>query len=270
MRSGKKMNINQNVDLLKFLTYSILLAFAMTFVLPAVAEQRQIKESPQLRIQGVQPRLVLRPVKTDADAVKALVQRQAILPRTLRRSERNMLNAIVRDISSNNLGGAVKRWRRLVMQLAKTNRSMDINILIQWTLRQAYHQGNKELQLYAQKVSYLNQLKKILREEIAEMRERATNLASGGTAKINMITLIFQQRAIPRISRAWQTPGKNALENYIQQLEGYLASVGDMMQLAQLQLQDNMNRQSQAVQVLSAIMKSFHDMAKAIINNLRS
>lgn len=264
------MNINQKVDLLKYFTSGVLLVLAVAFTLPATAEQRKIKKSPKLRIQDVQPRLILRPVKTDVDAVKALVKRQATLPRTLRSSERQMLNAIVHNISSNNLGGAVKRWRRLVMQLAKTNRSMDINILIQWTLRQAYHQHNEELQLYARKVSYLNQLKKILREEIAEMRERATNLASARVAKINMITLILQQSAIPHISRAWQTLGKNAIENYIQQLEGYLSSIGDIMQLAQLQLQDTMNRQSQAVQALSAIMKSFYDTAKAIIRNMRS
>lgn len=48
-----------------------------------------------------------------------------------------------------------------------------------------------------------------------------------------------------------------------------LATIADLSQMTALQLQDAMNKQSQAIQTLSAILKTMHDTAKAVINNMR-
>ncbi len=52
-------------------------------------------------------------------------------------------------------------------------------------------------------------------------------------------------------------------------LNSKMSSMGDESQMMQLQLQDAMNRQSQMMQIMSAIMKSMHDTQKSIINNMR-
>ena len=51
--------------------------------------------------------------------------------------------------------------------------------------------------------------------------------------------------------------------------EAVLQTMTDMSQQLQLQLQDAMNKQQQAMQVLSNIMKNQHDTLKAIIQNMR-
>lgn len=52
-------------------------------------------------------------------------------------------------------------------------------------------------------------------------------------------------------------------------LEARLQRASDMNQLLQMQLQDAMNKRSQAMQMMSNIMKTTHETAKSIINNLR-
>jgi len=44
---------------------------------------------------------------------------------------------------------------------------------------------------------------------------------------------------------------------------------GDLNQMDQLKLQDAMNKQQQAMQAISNILKTNHDTAAAIINNLK-
>ena len=56
----------------------------------------------------------------------------------------------------------------------------------------------------------------------------------------------------------------------LEELEGKLQTVGDMKQEWQLQLQDAMNKQQQAFQMFSSLIKSFHDTAKQILNNLKA
>jgi len=54
-----------------------------------------------------------------------------------------------------------------------------------------------------------------------------------------------------------------------EKLEQSLQTMSDMSQMMQLDLQDAMNKQAQAMQILSNIMKAQHDTLKAIINNMR-
>jgi len=56
----------------------------------------------------------------------------------------------------------------------------------------------------------------------------------------------------------------------LQALEERLQNASDLAQEWQLRLQDAMNKQAQAYQMLSAIMKAFHDTAKSIIQNMKA
>lgn len=61
----------------------------------------------------------------------------------------------------------------------------------------------------------------------------------------------------------------NRVINLIEYLEGKLRRFSDMSSNLNLQLQDAMNKQQQAMQILSNIMKTQHDTLKAIIQNMR-
>ena len=55
----------------------------------------------------------------------------------------------------------------------------------------------------------------------------------------------------------------------MEELEMTLGTIGDMRQEWQLSLQDALNRQQQAFQILSNIIKMMHDTAKSVIQNVR-
>lgn len=56
----------------------------------------------------------------------------------------------------------------------------------------------------------------------------------------------------------------------MEEMEGYLANMGDVKQDFQFRLQMAMQQQQQAMQIMSNISKMIHDTAKAIIQNLRA
>lgn len=61
---------------------------------------------------------------------------------------------------------------------------------------------------------------------------------------------------------------KKELENYIQQMEDKLNSVGEDAQLANVDLQNMMQKQQQTLQTLSNVSKSLHDTAQAVIRKM--
>ncbi|HSB50790.1 MAG TPA: phage baseplate assembly protein V [Nitrosopumilaceae archaeon] len=61
-----------------------------------------------------------------------------------------------------------------------------------------------------------------------------------------------------------------SLDNGIMVLEEKLASVGDDAQMANIDLQNALQKQQQTLQTLSNVLKETHDTAKAAINNIRS
>jgi len=61
-----------------------------------------------------------------------------------------------------------------------------------------------------------------------------------------------------------------SLDTGIVVLKEKLASVGDDAQLANIDLQNALQKQQQALQTLSNVSKATHDTAKAVLNNIRS
>ncbi len=61
---------------------------------------------------------------------------------------------------------------------------------------------------------------------------------------------------------------KTELETYVQGLEEQLASVGDDAQLANVDLQNNLQKQQQTLQMMSNISKMLHDTAMAIVRKI--
>jgi hypothetical protein len=61
---------------------------------------------------------------------------------------------------------------------------------------------------------------------------------------------------------------KEQLENYIADLEQQLKTVGDDAQLANIDLQNILQKQQQTLQTLSNVSKMLHDTAMAIIRKI--
>jgi predicted nuclease with TOPRIM domain len=72
-----------------------------------------------------------------------------------------------------------------------------------------------------------------------------------------------------QIDTTYDRATKVTLEKEIAMLESKITTLDDMTQQMQLELQDAMNKQQQAFTMISNIMKSFHDTAKSVINNIK-
>ncbi|MDD4108469.1 MAG: hypothetical protein PHH93_07105 [Prolixibacteraceae bacterium] len=66
-----------------------------------------------------------------------------------------------------------------------------------------------------------------------------------------------------------ENASKSQLKNYLDDLENQLQTVGRDAQLANIDLQNVIQKQQQYVQILSNISKVMHDTALAVIRNIR-
>lgn len=95
---------------------------------------------------------------------------------------------------------------------------------------------------YAEKVSFYNEKKKALRDHVAEMRKYQDVLS---------------------------TEGDQDWANEMTKLEGELVAMGEDAQLANLRLQEALQKQQQTYQLISNVSKMLHDAARSVISNIR-
>jgi len=168
----------------------------------------------------------------------------------------------------------------------------DPNALVQHVLRESYLQTTEDLRYYAEKVRYFNQQKKVVRDYVQALREFAANArtatreagidpcsADAGDAGFVAKTLEERSRPYPldttarelcipdRIPRAGIT-SIGALEAEIARWEAKLNSIGDDSQLANVDLQNILQKQQQTLQMLSNISKMLHDTATSVIRKI--
>ena len=107
--------------------------------------------------------------------------------------------------------------------------AVDPNALVQHVLRESYLETTEDLGSFAEKVKYFNEAKKELREAITELREQGLDAG------------------------AW---------------EEKLAALGDDAQLANVDLQNVLQKQQQTLQMMSNISKMLFDTAQGVIRKM--
>lgn len=106
----------------------------------------------------------------------------------------------------------------------------DVSTLIQEVMRQSYLVQISDLRQYAERVRFFNEQKKAIRERISTAR--------------------------------------SAMERYIESLEEVLSTTGDDAQLANIDLQNNLQKIQELLQTISNVSKMLHDSAMAVIRKM--
>lgn len=135
-----------------------------------------------------------------------------------------------------------RSFSTLVDGLSDNSVPVDITRLIQFILREAYLAEAEDLSYYAEKVSFYNEKKKALRDHVAEMRK-------------------YQDVLSTEVHQDWA--------NEMTKLEGELVAMGEDAQLANLRLQEALQKQQQTYQLISNVSKMLHDAARNVISNIR-
>jgi len=106
----------------------------------------------------------------------------------------------------------------------------DVSKLVHRVLSESYLVANEDVKYYSEKVKLLNELKEEIREELNKMRTK--------------------------------------MEEYISCLEQNLETLGDDAQLANVDLQNALQKQQQTLQSMSNVSKMLHDTAIAVIRKI--
>lgn len=168
------------------------------------------------------------------------------------KSESN-LQKVVSQLKSGDLNDAKTEWTKSVGEMAAKGLPVDVKSLVNSVLRQAYVDTNEDLKNIADKVKNFNDMKKDIRGELgtipgaghqsAPIGSPSGSTASGGTDKQNPDDLI----------KEW---------------EEKLQTLGDDSQLANIDLQNVLQKQQQTIQTLSNVSKMLHDTATSIIRKI--
>ena len=132
---------------------------------------------------------------------------------------------------------------------------------------------DKQIQRNETDLEFLKELAKAVEEDSAKTRTSAStaNMAVSGGTVMN----VYKQLAIDRAEKLEDKvmslqAGMTVCEAELKNLEGQLQSVGEDAQLANIDLQNMLQKQQQAFQMLSSILKSQHDTAMSIIRNMKA
>ena len=173
-----------------------------------------------------------------------------------------------------------------------TGLSADPMTLVQYVLREAYLQATEDLRDYAAKVQTFNKQKKAIRDYLRALRRFQAGLRSsireGGvdpcSAEASDPEIVAKAmesgaRAYPvdELARELCIPDRvptsgiittEALAAEMLKWEEKLNSIGDDSQLANVDLQNVLQKQQQTLQMMSNISKMLHDTATAVIRKI--
>ena len=170
--------------------------------------------------------------------------------------------------------------------------TQDVETLIQQVLRESYQQATEDLRSYADKVKYYNRQKKAIRDYLNSLRDfksrvisaahkQGTSLCSVDKKDVEALKEIIAKAAQPYevglVEHELCIPNRvpnedlhslNQFDNEISRWESQLNSIGDDAQLANVDLQNMLQKQQQILQMMSNVSKMTHDTLMSIIRKI--
>ena len=206
--------------------------------------------------------------------------------------QKTQINGLAQSISSGASTEAIQsRWANFIadMNAGPTGGCIDVNALVQEVLRQSYSEQTSDLEFYAQKVQFFNKLKQAIRAQVTNLRQQDsalvgakdpstgkpytdTNLTPCNISANNYANEpdLNSGTPEPAITDTIHCTNRALLEGAISDLEDQLNSVGDDAQLANVDLQDTLQKQQATLQLVSNISKMLYDTATAVIRKIGS
>ncbi|MBC8021178.1 MAG: hypothetical protein H7X78_08220 [Methyloceanibacter sp.] len=156
------------------------------------------------------------------------------------------------------------RWSRFVAEEVSRGGTADPTALVQFVLRESYLETLEDLRFHAEKLKTYNTLKKSVRDEMLRLQGFEVKVRSGARA----VPLIPD----PNLVRLGVIGGGSAIQTsaqaqaYIGDLQQKLNEIGDDTQLANVDLQNTLQKQQQAAEMLNNVAKKLYDTAQAVIS----
>jgi hypothetical protein len=152
----------------------------------------------------------------------------------------------------------------------KANRG-DLPAIEDWLLREAFVEPEPALAPLARRVRFHAERRDAVKRHVAELRRQLRALRDEkSTASVAGLQVAEKSEegkpaATPLPARLLT---KSTIETEIQAWEEKLNSIGDDAQLANVDLQNTLQKQQQTLQMMSNISKMLHDTAMAVIRKI--
>lgn len=208
-------------------------------------------------------------VDETTDMVLAVAMADTLPPR-LTDKDRSRLEKVVQDLRRGNVPQAEERWLRVVRETSTGAAPVDVEKMLHWVLRETYVENNKDLRFYADKVRYYNDQKQMVRDHLAEIRATAAETPRNTKIEVERIELTksYKPKKEPVQTRSTKKMKDQELASYMKEWEDKLATIGDDAQLANIDLQNQLQKQQQTLQTMSNVSKMLHDTAMAVIRKI--
>jgi hypothetical protein len=262
MRSLENVNQRQSIFrvLVALCVGAVLYCWTVGVLGAAGPKPAQIQPTLQLADQ-LQQQLSAEKTLTDAQINR--------VNRAVPTDQQQQLSQIGRLLAADPKSKAAQRqWQSLIGNSA-AKKPADIYAIVKWVLRDSYLQASNDLKSYAEKVKAFNELKKRIRAEITRARTHRSKHSSKKQESLSAaFTPDYRLRKDGLISARKPVRTKSSLAAYIDELEGLLASTSEDEQLANVDLQNMLQKQQQTMQMLTNISKMLHDTAMAVIRKI--
>jgi len=157
------------------------------------------------------------------------------------------------------------KWK--AMLVGANDRNLDINALVQSVMREAYLQQTEDLKKYKDKVQYFNETKKKIRDEQDKVRKAKITPGSAPLFKMN-ITAGKGTPTIISSQNAGIVKTEQERQDYLRYLQAKLTAVDDDSQLANVDLQNVMQKEQQLLDMISNTGKLLIDTGMDTIRKI--
>lgn len=151
------------------------------------------------------------------------------------------------------------------------HKDIDIETAIGSILAEAKQEGQRNVDSAKKRVQFYSLLKNQLTTEITNARNHLSEMdktKTTGTLKRKIFNLKPGIKGEIVTLESGSLSGRNDITRYAGQLEEQLNTVGDDAQLANVDLQNVLQKQQQTLQMLSNISKMLSDTAMAVIRKI--
>lgn len=252
-----------------FAILGLILLFSCTFIYAQTTNRTTIKSIPL--VQQTKPQTDIQKAQIDRLITSLPKDRQ----KTFKAVSTIMIKQIIENMQSNKSDRRKEDDARQIITAAMDKTAIitnvtDPNTLIQNTMYAATYGIQADLNQIAAKVATSNHIKAILREEITMLKDILADWPDDGSVReIIYRSCIKLSDDRYEIVEKTEVISKEQAEALIKKMEDQLNTLSEMNQMDMLELQNAMNKQQQLMQTMSNIMKTMHDTAKAIIENMR-
>jgi hypothetical protein len=183
--------------------------------------------------------------------------------------QRAKLDEVVASLKEGKTSAANAKWKAFAETYFTQGTKGDLDRLLDWVLLKSHLERHAGLLQGARSAAFQERRRAAVQDYLAELRSKQRTL-SRGTATIRVLLLRSKTETDkePVIENGRTAVNAAQLQGIVDQWEQKLASVGDDAQLANIDLQNVLQKQQQLIQMLSNVSKMLSDTAMAVIRKI--